>query len=278
MKKILITSILCIFILTGCMLNQGSRDANNSRTGFKKENKISQNAKVLLNKGIAQVKSGDNTNAIKSFNELINKYPDLAIGYYNLGLAYAENKNLNKAINSWEQAVLIDDSYADAYYNLGLAYKTLHNKKKAAESLANYISIRPDEPGNDQIRKELAALQEPYQGKGIIGLITLSDKADQKNKTVLNAKNFFNTNTNYIYAALQIADAARDTDVKVIWYYITSDNQKLPVNLLKFTIEGSKNVLLSLKRPEKGWPIGDYELDILVNGKINDIVPFEVLR
>ncbi|OGH96142.1 MAG: hypothetical protein A2104_10035 [Candidatus Melainabacteria bacterium GWF2_32_7] len=269
MEKIFIYSFLFLFLLTGCSVGQ------NSSTG---SSRISKNAQTLLNKGIDEVESGDIKEATDSFNQLVNKYPDFAVGYYNLGLVYAQSNELYKAINSWEQAVILDNSYADAYYNLGLAYKSMHNNKKAIENFSNYIALRPNDAGIDLVKKELIELQEPYQGKGIIGRVSLSDNADFKNKIVLSPKNFFKPDTACIYAAIEIANAPKNTDLKVIWYYLTSDNQKVPVNLLKFVLEDSKNVLLSLNKPEEDWPIGKYELDIIVNGKINDIIPFEVLK
>ena len=59
---------------------------------------------------------------------------------------------------------------------------------------------------------------------------------------------------------------------------MTSDRQKLPVNMVKFEVNGAKNVLLELTRPNTNWPVGNYELDIIMDNNVNAVVPFSIVR
>ncbi|MDD3012817.1 MAG: tetratricopeptide repeat protein [Candidatus Gastranaerophilales bacterium] len=272
MKKIVINLILIAILFSGCSFSR-----NNSSKVAQNNNAIPTDAKFLLDKSIEEIRVGEIDGAIKDLQELTKSYPKLALGYYNLGLAYIKNNQRNEAIIAWEKTTRIDDKYADAYFNLGKAYKSF-NKKKARDNLLKYLLLRPNDPYINNIKDEIFLLNDPAIGKGIIGRVSITDEVDLKNNIALSVKNFFKPNTPFIYSCIELVNATKDKNIEVNWFYIMQNNEKLPVNSTKFSGQGSKNVVISLKKPYIEWPSGKYEAVILVNGVENAAVPFIIQR
>jgi len=272
MKKIAINLILIAVLFSGCSFGR-----TNHPKVVKNTDTISTDAKFILDKSVEEIRTGETVEAIKDLQVLTGLYPKLAIGYYNLGLAYVKNNQTNEAIKAWEETIKIDNKYADAYFNLGKAYKNI-NRKKARENLLKYLLLRPNDPYMNTIKDEISRLKEPSVGKGIIGRISVTDKVDFKNNIALSVKDYFNSGTPLIYSCIELINATDDKDIEVNWYYIMENNEKFPVNSVKFSGQGSKNVVVSLKKPYTGWPIGKYEEVILVDGVENTAVPFIIQR
>ena len=277
MKKIFIVILFINLILSGCSANGRLNNSEKSfNVGNYKAGYMPEEAKILLNQGIQKIKSGNTKLAIKDFQDLIKLYPEQKEGYYNLGLAYAKENQLKNAVMAWNKVILLDNNYSDAYYNLGLAYKMLNDNNKAVENLTQYILLHPDDPQINEIKKEISQLREPYLGKGIIGRVSITDEIDFEHNIAKSVKNIFNSSTPYVYSCLEIINAPKNTNIEVRWYFKTVDNQKLPINSSIFHINGSKNVILSIKKPSPEWPIGNYYLEILVDDQPNISVPFNI--
>jgi len=272
MKKIAISLILITILFSGCSFGR-----NNSSRVVQNDNVISSDAKFILDKSTEEIRLGEIKEAIKDLQVLTGLYPKLAIGYYNLGLAYIKNNQLNEAIKAWEETTRIDSKYADAYFNLGKAYKSI-NKKKARDNYLKYLLLRPNDPYINTIKDEISKLKKPSIGKGIIGRISTTDEVDFKNNIALTVKDFFKPNTPFIYSCIELVNATKDQIIEVNWFYIMQNNEKIPVNSIKFSGQGSKNVVVSLKKPYTGWPIGKYEEVIFVNGTENTVIPFIIQK
>lgn len=269
MKKILTLLALIILLITVCF-NTTRQNTLNTKTYIPEE------ARNLLNEGATKMRTGNYKEAAKYFQDLVNLYPDIKEGYLNLGLAYAKDNQLKKSTSYWEQAVKIDNKYSDAYYNLGLTYKILKNNNKAVENLTRYILLNPEDPHLKMIKEEISQLREPYLGSGLIGRISVSNEIDFDHNIALSVKDLFNPSTPYIYFCVEVINAPENTNIEIYWYYKTDDNQKIPVNSKNFHIKGSKNVILSLKKPDPEWPSGAYFAEISVNGVQNISVPFNI--
>jgi hypothetical protein len=115
-------------------------------------------------------------------------------------------------------------------------------------------------------------------GKGIIGRVSMTDKVDFKNNIPLNIEVFFDSSIPVIYSCIELVNGTKSKDIEVNWYYILQNNERLPVNSIKFSGQGSKNVVISLKKPYTEWPIGKYEQVISVNGVENTTVPFIIQK
>ena len=84
---------------------------------------------LLFLRGVAQSDLGQTDDAIETFTNLTQLYPELPEPYNNLAVLYAGRNELEKARRSLEMAVRGNPNYATAYENLGDIYVRL-----AAES------------------------------------------------------------------------------------------------------------------------------------------------
>jgi tetratricopeptide (TPR) repeat protein len=268
--KLKLTGIILIFLLlSGCTFT-----AKNSSKDIHKKPIIPKQAKLLLDKGINEIKYQEYQLAIKELTELTRLYPKLAIGHYNLGIAYIKNDNINEAIKAWQTTVSIDNKYADAYFNLGKVYKQI-DKRKSAEYLQKYITLRPDDPYINVIKDEIT---EMIKSQGLIKKVSFGDKADFNRNIVINIKEIFNPETPVIYSCIEFKSKTVKKNIELKWYYIMPKNDMLPVNSAKFAAQGSNKVIASLKKPVKGWPIGQYKLIIFVENEENTVTAFEIQR
>ena len=78
--------------------------------------------RLLFYKGVTEAKLNQIDNAIKTYNDLINKYPNLPEPYNNLAVIYAERQELDLAKDTLEKAIKTNSSYSVAHVNLGDIY------------------------------------------------------------------------------------------------------------------------------------------------------------
>jgi len=273
MKRLLFFITFLGIILCGCSVSSENYPDNRDS-----QLNLPQKAKVLLDKGIKDIKSDRISDAISDLEKLTASYPDYAVGYYNLGHAYAKNNEIYKAIISWEKCVTLDKNYADAYYNLGLAYKLAQSNSKAADNFTIYLSLKPDDPNSNEIKAEIINLKNNYNEKTIINKILLSDKFDLVNNEIIDPVNSFKLDTKTIYSLIEVSSAPKNTKLSAAWYYINYDNQKIPVNSASIAVKSNASALISISKPKNGWLVGRYELDILTNDNIIAIIPFSIVR
>lgn len=76
-------------------------------------------------RGVAQTDSGKPTDAIATFTQLTQDYPELPEPYNNLAVLYAGQNQLDKARTALEMAIRTNPSYATAHENLGDIYAKL---------------------------------------------------------------------------------------------------------------------------------------------------------
>ena len=106
-------------------------------------------------RGVAQSDAGRAEDAIASFTQLTQDYPELPEPYNNLAVLYAQQNQLDKARIALEMAVRNNPSYATAYENLGDIYARL-----AQQSYAKAMQL---DPNNTTVKPKLALLGELFQ-------------------------------------------------------------------------------------------------------------------
>ena len=70
-------------------------------------------------RGVAQTDAGQQAEAVDTFTQLTEQYPELPEPYNNLAVIYASQNLLDKARAALEMAVRVKPDYATAYENLG---------------------------------------------------------------------------------------------------------------------------------------------------------------
>lgn len=81
-----------------------------------------KNAQALFMKGVLLAEQGRRDEAIKSFTEVTERFPNLPEPYNNLAVLYADQGQFDKARKALETAIKTHPSYATAHENLGDIY------------------------------------------------------------------------------------------------------------------------------------------------------------
>lgn len=138
-----------------------------------------KNAQALFIKGIQLAEQGRREEAIKTFVEVTEKFPNLPEPYNNLAVLYADQGQYDKARKALEMAIKTHPSYATAHENLGNIYARM-----ASEAYDKALQI---DNGN-------------ARAKGKLSLI--KDLVDTGNKTTLATKE------------MKVANPIRSADIK----------------------------------------------------------------
>jgi len=88
-------------------------------------------AGVLYNRGTANAKAGNLTQAIEDFTQCIEIKPDDIMAYNNRGSAYAQQGDYIQAISDFTKAIGISVNDPVAYHNRAVAYFCLKEYDRA---------------------------------------------------------------------------------------------------------------------------------------------------
>lgn len=104
----------------------------------------SRQAVELNNRGMEQIKSGDYTGAIATFNQAIELNPALVQAYLNRGFAYAATGSHQSALANYNRAIQVDSSSPDAHYFRGEEHLQLGNYQDALTDYNQAIELDPN--------------------------------------------------------------------------------------------------------------------------------------
>lgn len=116
-----------------------------------------KNAEAMFMRGVILVELGKRDEAIKSFTELTEKYPNLPEPYNNLAVLYADQGQYDKARKALEAAIKTHPSYATAHENLGDIYARL-----ASEAYDKALKL---DTSNSRAQNKLAMITDLFGGK-----------------------------------------------------------------------------------------------------------------
>lgn len=96
-------------------------------------------------KGVIQTESGKPTEAITTFTQITQDYPELPEPYNNLAVLYAGQSQFDKARAALEMAIRTNPSYATAHENLGDVYAKLASQaySKALQLDGSNTGVQP---------------------------------------------------------------------------------------------------------------------------------------
>ena len=109
---------------------------------------------------------------------------------------------------------------------------------------------------------------------------TMTETVDD-NLRPLNSTDVFNVDAPEVHCSVKLSNAPVDTEVKGEWIYIEGEEEGLENYLIDSTIiitEGTRYLDFSLSIPDNGWPVGNYELILSINGKEKIRVPFLIKK
>lgn len=112
-------------------------------------------AQMRFLKGVILADSKRSSEAIETFQKLVDDFPDLAEPYNNLAALYAATGDYTRARMTLEQAVRANPSYATAHENLGDVYAALASQ--------SYARAQKLEPVNNALESKLALVRELFK-------------------------------------------------------------------------------------------------------------------
>ncbi|MDW7657172.1 MAG: zinc ribbon domain-containing protein [Bacillota bacterium] len=102
----------------------------------------------------------------------------------------------------------------------------------------------------------------------------MASMIDPDSLQAVNKTDRFSTDTPIIYATALLKNAPEDTLITAKWYYVTEDIDIASVDLE--STETNQYVSFSLSRPDNGFPIGDYEVELYVDEELSVTLEFSV--
>ncbi len=113
-----------------------------------------KDAQAMFMKGVILAESGKRDDAIKTFTDLTQKYPNLPEPYNNLAVLYAETGQYELAKKSLETAIKTHPSYAIAHENLGDIYARM-----ASEAYDKALQL---DGSNTRAQSKLALIKDLF--------------------------------------------------------------------------------------------------------------------
>lgn len=107
---------------------------------------------------------GDNSKAVKEFNQVLEMDKNYYDAYYNLGLIYADEGRLDDALDMFEKAVEIAPKDYKGHLQKGVTYRKLGMLKEAGEALNQANRLMP---ANVEIIYQIGVLAEAEGDKNM---------------------------------------------------------------------------------------------------------------
>lgn len=113
-----------------------------------------KNAQALFMKGVLLAEQGRRDEAIKTFTDVTEKFPNLPEPYNNLAVLYADQGQFDKARKALETAIKTHPSYATAHENLGDIYARM-----ASEAYDKALQL---DTGNARAQGKLSLIKDLF--------------------------------------------------------------------------------------------------------------------
>ncbi|MFQ5432774.1 MAG: hypothetical protein ACE5EN_09760 [Nitrospinota bacterium] len=112
-----------------------------------------------------------------------------------------------------------------------------------------------------------------------IASITTSKAVAEPGTIPINVTDKFSPDTAEIHTVLGLENVRAGTKIKADWIGIdVPGTPNLKIGTLELVLkETDEKALFTLTKPDTGWPVGKYRVDIYIDGKLATIVPFSVV-
>jgi len=139
---------------------------------------------ALYSSGVDAAEAGQWTDAVVSFEQVLEQAPQHFWSAHNLGAAYAQLGNEGQAIMWLQRAAALNDQVPSLHYNLGMLFLETDNATQAADALKRCKVLDSDYPGIDAVLGE-ALLQADDTVGALEALRQAIDKRQADGKTYL---------------------------------------------------------------------------------------------
>jgi hypothetical protein len=103
---------------------------------------------------------------------------------------------------------------------------------------------------------------------------TMASEIDPNTQKAVTKTDRFQTDTAVIYATALLIDAPKDTKITATWVYADDKTEIASVDVL--STQTSQYVSFSLSRPDNGFPAGEYQVELVIDGKTAETLWFTV--
>jgi hypothetical protein len=102
----------------------------------------------------------------------------------------------------------------------------------------------------------------------------MASTVDSVTMQPINKTSVFTAQSPIIYATVYVQNAPTETKIKAKWTYVDS---KIDIGTVSFqTTQTNQYVAFNLTRPNNGFPVGSYTVDIYLNDKLKETIKFTV--
>ncbi len=104
----------------------------------------------------------------------------------------------------------------------------------------------------------------------------MASSVDASTKQPVNKTDVFSTQNPVIYATILVKNAPSDTKITAKWTYVDGSVDIGTVNFQ--TTQTSQYVAFHLTKPDSGFPVGAYKVEIYLNDKLKETMKFSVKK
>lgn len=119
-----------------------------------------QTIQQLFVDGIALQSKGNYAQALKVWNEVIQKAPGEPAAYVNRGITRYGMNDLTGALKDFSEAIIKKRDYADAYFNRAVILSDLGDYQAAVADYQQYLTLNPNAPDSELARNKLNTLRQ----------------------------------------------------------------------------------------------------------------------
>lgn len=113
-----------------------------------------------FDQGIQALGQGRPEEAVKSFMQVVLKFPNSPEANYNLGLAYELNRDLPRAITHYKKTLQVNPYFKEAHYNLAIIYERIGQNQKAISKWEQYLRYEVRQKEIVEVRKYIRELRQ----------------------------------------------------------------------------------------------------------------------
>jgi hypothetical protein len=109
--------------------------------------------------------------------------------------------------------------------------------------------------------------------------MTMASSIDQSTYKPIDKTDTFSVDTPEIFLSAKFSNAPSDTEVTAEWIYVSgevADLENYSIDTVSVKVSGTDYLYFSLPEPNAGWPKGNYQVVLSIDGKEQAKVPFTV--
>jgi hypothetical protein len=109
--------------------------------------------------------------------------------------------------------------------------------------------------------------------------ITMAKSVDETTYKPVEKATTFSVDTPEIFLSAKFSNAPSDTEIMAEWVYVEGEAEELRdylIDAVSIYVTGTDYLFFSMPMPGQGWPRGQYEVMLYIDGKEAETVSFTV--